>query len=155
VTGSRILLGVSALLLLHPQISEAACGMKPYEFRGEILDKVTRERIANAVIYTFLDNQAHINSNGYETSYPDFATSNNEGRFGASSFFNTNRPGALKGDYHDCRVNPTLVEFVVSAEGYETTRLKIEIATHEYGMDKKTIVLDEPILIPKAFEGAK
>lgn len=150
---SKFVLSLIFVFCLFPSGLGAACGMKPYEFHGEIIDGENGQRVSGAVIYTFLDDQSHINSNGYETSYPDFTTSSIDGRFVAISFFNTNTPDSFTGVGHDCLVSPKWVVFVVSAEGYETTRLKFKIPPHKDGMNQISIDLDEPIRIPPAFRG--
>ena len=126
-----------------PMISEAACGMRAYIFNGTILDKRTSQPIKDAIIFTFLGEQEHTYSNGYTTNYPDFARSNDTGNFISSSYYHTFVSYNANG--HDCTATPSIVEFVVTAVGYLSSRKQIKIKPHDASSEDVKIILQEPI----------
>lgn len=131
------------VIFLLPDNSESACGMRPYIFYGKVLNETTNEPIPDAIVYTFLDNQKNIYSNGYTTQYPDFAVSDKEGKFIASSYYKTYV--SYTQDGHDCSAVAKVVEFVVSAKGFMSVRKKVNIEPHIINPDTVTMTLKDPI----------
>jgi hypothetical protein len=120
-------------------ISFGKCCFGKYETIGVVRDKDTDQPIANAKIICFLDNAQWTGAELYDTSYPDYFISNNDGSFTATTFFNTySGPGLFVSDR--CNYRPKKLTIVIIAEGFSSKRIEYKI--------KKLINADYKINLP-------
>jgi hypothetical protein len=120
-----LFLFVAILISLAPvDIAIAKCPYKPYTIIGVVRNAKTNQYINGAKLFFFFDDQQSTLANGYETRYPDFFTTNQQGAFRAKAFFPT-YSGWLFSDL--CGKKPKRLMVIVTAEGFTTKRLAYKL----------------------------
>jgi hypothetical protein len=121
-----MLLSVGVLLLLPSSMANAKCQMKEYVFSGAVREAVSGKPIAGARVYLFLDQQDGTYSRGYATKYPDYFITDAQGKFVATSYFNTfTAYSPVTGD--QCDGTPKSVEVVVVKDDYLSARAVAQV----------------------------
>jgi len=98
----------------------AKCAFAKYTITGTIQDDSTRQTISNAKLFFFFDNNESTISAGYFSTYPDFFTTDSDGIFVATAYFDTYSAWLL---FDRCNKNPKTLTVVITAPGYLTKRI--------------------------------
>ncbi len=119
----RLLILALILLALLPlrQQAFAKCAFAKYTITGIVRDESTNQAIPNTTLFFFFDDYKSTLSEGYKTKYPDFFTTDREGNFVATAFFDTYSGGGLFGDR--CNRKPKKLTVIITASGYLTKRV--------------------------------
>jgi hypothetical protein len=123
----------------------AKCAFAKHTITGAVQDESTRQAISTATLYLFWDGHDCTISEGYETN-PDFFTTDTNGIFVATGFFDTYSGGSLFGDR--CNSKPKKLTVIVTTSGYLTRRvifntkdLKISGEARDHRIELPTILL--------------
>jgi hypothetical protein len=106
-------------LLPLKQQAFAKCAFAKYTITGTIQDNSARKAISDATLFFFFDDNESTLSGG--SKYPDFFTTDTNGVYVATAFFDTYSGGGLFGDR--CNSKPKKLTVIITASGYLARRV--------------------------------
>ena len=117
----RLLTAVLVFLALLPLKHQAfaKCAFAKYAMTGTIQDDSTRKAISGATLFFFFDDNESTLSGG--SKYPDFFTTDTNGVYAATAFFDTHSRGGLFGDR--CKSKPKKLTIIITAPSYLARRV--------------------------------
>ena len=98
----------------------AKCPYKPYTIIGVVQEEKTDQLIDDATLFFFFDDLESTLAEGFDTKYPDFFKTNNNGAFKATAYFPT-YSGRLISDL--CGKKPKKLTVIIVAKGFSTMRI--------------------------------
>ena len=143
------IIGILIVFALFPLKQEvfAKCAYAKYTITGTVQDDSTGQVVSNATLFFFFDNNQSTFSGGPKYQYPDFFTTDTNGMFVATAFFNTFSGGWF---FDRCNRKPKNLTVVITASGYLTKRVifKRKDLTAGGGALDRTIELPAIVLYP-------
>lgn len=144
----RLFMAVLVFFVLLPleQQAFAKCAFAKYTITGTIQDDSTRRAISDATLFFFFDDNESTLSGG--SKYPDFFTTDTNGVYAATAFFDTYSGGGLFGDR--CKSKPKKLTIIITAPGYLARRVVFSTKILKIGGEflDRTIELPTILLYP-------
>ncbi len=123
----------------------AKCPFAKYTITGTIQDNSTGQAIPNATLFFFFDDYTGTTAEFFKAKYPDFFTTNKEGVFIATAFFDTY---SCCSPIDICKKKPKKLTVIITAPDYLAKRvifkkkdLKPKDEAQEWNIELPTIHL--------------
>jgi hypothetical protein len=108
-----------------PELVAAKCAMEPYRIEGKLVEEDSRTPISGASVFVFFDDQEGTWSQGYETKYPDYFTTDTSGNIAATAYFDRySGYNSVVGD--QCKATPARITLVIVDKAHLTKRLEFK-----------------------------
>ncbi len=131
------IIGVLGIYMFAVCAALGKCPYRGYEITGIVQEEKTNQLIAGARLHFFFDDLQRTLTYGYETRYPDYFETNNQGAFTATVYFDS-YSGWLITD--QCNKKPKNLTVIITAGGYTARRMKYPL--------KKLLGPDRAIKLP-------
>jgi hypothetical protein len=133
------------LSLLLAASAYAKCPIQQLEVAGSVISEGSSVPVIGARIFVRLDPQLRTRTEG-EADYSDYAQTDDEGRFKAISYFDTQL------DYSDdaghiCMSVPREAELIVLARGFLSHRQTLPLEGVSPQVESNLVQLEEPIVM--------